>query len=423
MSSVPTLFGFQLKWISLVTLTIQNASLGIIMHWSLVSSKPDQRYSAATAVLVCELLKGFISLLVALYGVLQTIPTRGGSASSSSSSSSSSIFNSETKFDVLLPPPTNQAGRPSSPPWSTTAGNHNLHLLLTLQPYSILLTSVFSRNALPLLVPAVAYVIQNNLIYLASSNLQVGSFAVLSQMKILTTAAFSVLLLNKRLIRSQWIALALLGLGVGVVQLQQTSSSSSSSSSPSTGGNPVKGFFAILAACFTSGLAGVWFEKVLKGSSTDLWIRNVQLSLFSLPPALLPVLFHDHSSPRRAGSSISYGGGGAGGGTEMHFFTNFNGWTWATILIQVLGGLLTALVIKFADNILKGFATSLSVLIAFVAGVVIFGYVTTPGFVLGGVMVLGATWMYNRGEEESKRIASRVAESRPDGVEEEDERG
>lgn len=59
---------------------------------------------------------------------------------------------------------------------------------------------------------------------------------------------------------------------------------------------------------------------------------------------------------------------------------------------------------------MKGFATSLSVLIAFVAGVFIFGYAATPGFVLGGSMVLGATWMYNRGEEEAKRIASRAAE-------------
>ncbi|KAF8529354.1 hypothetical protein JB92DRAFT_3106826 [Gautieria morchelliformis] len=37
---------------------------------------------------------------------------------------------------------------------------------------------------------------------------------------------------------------------------------------------PLKGFLAVTAACSTSGLAGVYFEMVLKGSKADLWIRN-----------------------------------------------------------------------------------------------------------------------------------------------------
>lgn len=36
-----------------------------------------------------------------------------------------------------------------------------------------------------------------------------------------------------------------------------------------------------------SGLAGVWFEKVLKGSSASLFLRNIQLSLFSVIPGLI----------------------------------------------------------------------------------------------------------------------------------------
>lgn len=58
--------------------------------------------------------------------------------------------------------------------------------------------------------------------------------------------------------------------------------------------NGTLGLIAVFAACMLSGLAGVYFEKVLKGSNATLWIRNVQLSFFSLFPALfVGVLWKD----------------------------------------------------------------------------------------------------------------------------------
>jgi drug/metabolite transporter (DMT)-like permease len=60
--------------------------------------------------------------------------------------------------------------------------------------------------------------------------------------------------------------------------------------------NPTLGLVAVFSACMLSGLAGVYFEKVLKGSSATLWVRNVQLSFFSLFPALfVGVLWKDGS--------------------------------------------------------------------------------------------------------------------------------
>lgn len=49
----------------LVTLAVQNSALTIIMHYSRVSTPPSRQYSAATAVLMNELLKGTISLIIA----------------------------------------------------------------------------------------------------------------------------------------------------------------------------------------------------------------------------------------------------------------------------------------------------------------------------------------------------------------------
>lgn len=155
-------------------------------------------------------------------------------------------------------------------------------------------------------------------------------------MKILTTALFSVVLLGRSLTKTKWLSLVFLAIGVGIVQVQSTTMSSSQGGVHA--GNPITGFMAVAMACLTSGLAGVYFELVLKGSNVDLWVRNVQLSLFSFPPALLPVLFGQATH-------------GLGLLERLNLVRNFNVWAYATVLTQVLGGLVTALVIKYSDNV------------------------------------------------------------------------
>ncbi|KAI0780955.1 nucleotide-sugar transporter-domain-containing protein [Trametes elegans] len=339
-SPVPSICGLPLKYVSLVTLAVQNALLTLIMHYSRVSSAPSHTYSAASAVLMTELLKGLISLTVAFVRLDYCSP---------SSPSGSSLWNPRVLF----------------------------------YRFRRLGKEVFRPDCWKLSIPAILYVIQNNLQFVAVSNLEAATFQVSYQMKILTTAAFSVILLRKKLSPTKWLALLFLAIGVGIVQIQNGSSSGHSTGSGHDM-NAFKGFMAVVMACFTSGLAGVYFEMVLKNSQADLWVRNVQLSLFSLLPALVPILFSG-SSPARPSP-----------GWLQQLFANFGAWAWATVLIQVIGGLLTALVIKYADNILKGFATSLSIVISFLASVALFNFQMTLTFVLGSTVVLVATWMYNQ---------------------------
>ena len=341
----------------MLTLAIQNAALSIVMHYSRVSTPASQAYSPAAAVLLNEVLKGSISFIAAF-------------------------------------------ARTSSSPKRLTIG-------LAPEPLSfsarlrLLFAEIFAPDCFKLSIPAILYVIQNSLQFVAISNLPVASFQVAYQMKILTTAAFSVALLGKRLSKTKWIALLLLALGVGIVQIQTTTGNSTTV--PKAVGSaaaaapkhihvmfPVKGFSAVIAACFTSGLAGVYFEMVLKNSKADLWVRNVQLSFFSLLPALLPILFSARpaSSPSLSSSSSH--------GIFGDLFKNFGIWAWATVAIQVFGGLVTAIVIKYSDNILKGFATSLSIILSFLASVVLFDFHITSGFLLGASTVLAATCMYNQ---------------------------
>jgi UDP-sugar transporter A1/2/3 len=304
------------------------------MHYSRITTAPNKTYSAAAAVLLNELLKGSVSIIIAL-----------------------------RKIDVDM------ANMPLSS-WTEKDSRHLTRPTSKILPSYLhssriknLSGQVFSSDCYKLAVPAVLYVIQNNLQYVAATNLDVATFQVTYQMKILTTAFFSVLLLRKRLSRSKWAALILLAIGVGIVQIQSTGTQNGHMAKGADGGStptesimsservmhPLRGFIAVTMACLTSGLAGVYFEFILKSSNSgpnakpppDLWVRNTQLSFFSLLPALVPILFGGNEG--KGGSWIS---------GVIGKFSNFNGWAMGTVLTQTFGGLITAVVIRYSDNIM-----------------------------------------------------------------------
>ena len=97
------------------------------------------------------------------------------------------------------------------------------------------------------------------------------------------------------------------------------------------------GFGSVVIACIFSGFAGVYFEKVLKGSTASVWLRNVQLGLFGSILALIGAYMKE-------GAQLQ----------EKGFLFGYNNLVWAVVANQACGGLLVAMVIKYADNILKG---------------------------------------------------------------------
>jgi len=109
-------------------------------------------------------------------------------------------------------------------------------------------------------------------------NLDAATYQVTYQLKILTTAGFSVLLLQKQLHFTQWFSLILLTVGVALVQIP---GAEVLSIHPER--NRLTGLISVLVACFSSGFAGVFYEKLLKTSSQpSVIIRNLQLGVFSL---------------------------------------------------------------------------------------------------------------------------------------------
>lgn len=228
-------------------------------------------------------------------------------------------------------------------------------------------------------VPSFVYIVQNNLLYLSASHLDAATYQVTYQLKILTTALFAVGILRKRLLPTQWSALVVLVLGVVFVQLadDSTATATTTAAADAPAQNRFVGFAAALGACFLSGFAGIYFEKMLKGADISVWMRNVQLSLLSVPFGLLTCMANDGGRIREHG-----------------FWHGYDGFVWYLVVLQAGGGLIVAMVVKFADNILKGFATSLAIIISAVASVVLFEFRLTAQFTFGAALVIASIFLY-----------------------------
>jgi solute carrier family 35 (UDP-sugar transporter), member A1/2/3 len=245
---------------------------------------------------------------------------------------------------------------------------------------------------LKMFVPAGLYCVQNNLAYVAISHLDGPSYQLLYQLKILTTAMFSVMMLGRSLGRHQWASLVLLAIGVTLVQLSAQPSS--------TGGptNSITGLLAVTSACLISGFAGVYFEKVLKTSKVSLWIRNIQLAGYGIIIGLGGVYFGPDAV------SVHTNG----------FLHGYNWTVWMSVLLNSLGGLVVAMVVKYADNVVKGFATSISILMTCTVSYFLFNFAITGQFLLGASVVLYSTYLYGKPTQpqlQSKRTLSNIDES------------
>ncbi|KAF4517129.1 hypothetical protein B566_EDAN008888 [Ephemera danica] len=304
-----------LKYVSLVTLTVQNAALGLSMRYG--RTRPGDLFLTSSAVLMAEVVKLFTCLVL--------------------------VYNEEKNWQR----------------WVAT-----LYNTIIRQP----------MDTLKVCVPSLVYILQNNLLYISASHLDAATYQVTYQLKILTTAMFTVVILRRSLLRTQWGALVVLLVGVVLVQLAHTDPPQSTNKMEQ---NRFLGFSAALTACFLSGFAGIYFEKILKGSDISVWMRNVQLSFLSLPFGLITCLASDWTNIQNHG-----------------FFFGYDFFVWYLVVLQAGGGLIVAMVVKYADNILKGFATSLAIVISCVASIYMFDFYITFQFAFGAALVICSIFLY-----------------------------
>mmetsp|Transcript_12168 Transcript_12168/g.35844 ORF Transcript_12168/g.35844 Transcript_12168/m.35844 type:complete len:430 (-) Transcript_12168:393-1682(-) len=287
-------------------------------------------------------------------------------------------------------------------------------------------------------IPAVLYTVQNNCLFVGLSHLDAAVAHVTYQTKILFTALFSIALLGKQLGPSQWAGLSSLVLGVISVQgilsklLEKYAAAPARGSGMAGGrllsspygagpkmlfkghgskghpGHPpavppppllaagagapaavppsahamgsdvALGIVAMLTAALCTSFASVYFERMLKGSrKPSLWLRNIQLAIYCGLVATATVLQEEDAA--RASEGWLHG---------------FGAYTWATVMMNVAGGLLVAITIKYADNIVRGFAQAVAIIVSSVASYFLFDFQITPTFVFGVCLVGLAILLY-----------------------------
>ncbi|XP_051252724.1 solute carrier family 35 member A3b isoform X2 [Dicentrarchus labrax] len=330
-----SLHSLRLKYMSLGVLVLQTTSLVLTMRYSRTLKEDGLRYLASSAVVSAEVLKILACTLLVFM---------------------------ENNFSVR-------------------AMNQLLKEEIVNKPV----------ETMKLAIPAGIYTLQNNLLYVALSNLDAATYQVTYQLKILTTALFSVSMLGKRLASYQWLSLLFLMAGVTLVQWP-TESEGDSEQKILSAGSQFVGLMAVLTACVSSGFAGVYFEKILKETKQSVWVRNIQLGLFGFVFGLVGMIVYDGPRVRQSG-----------------MFQGYSTITCTVVVLQALGGLVIAMVIKYADNILKGFATSLSIIVsALISYFLLEDFNPTGVFFLGSLLVIAATFLYGYEHKPASSSAIKV---------------
>lgn len=360
-----------IKWLVLLVLCFQNSMFTILRRYSQGVLK--ERYSMYEVLLAGEVMKMAFSALMIRNWLHENnnMSNNNKSCNTEYSEANSNNNHNNNSYDPNSPP----SGSFSSRLWYLVTKSHKMMIL------------------------ALIYGAMNILSFISLGNIGAGMFTIFAQCKILTTATFSTLLLQRHYSATQW--RALIGLMFGVLLFSEPiwrtsinntllllsnelppvtpgiTTTTSAVDAEGGGGNPLLGTAAVLTEVTLSGFASIYFEKVIKLDRLKLtiWERNFQLALTSFP-VYLAFIFFDSGVPLRQ----------LGQGWSML--------TWTVAVLGAAGGILVALSIKYADAILKTLATTGAIVLSSLLDHLLLGGPLTPVMVIAGVQVILAIFNY-----------------------------
>jgi len=224
------------------------------------------------------------------------------------------------------------------------------------------------RRSSKMAVLALIYGAMNILSFVALRNISAGMFTIFAQLKILTTATCSSVMLRRSYSMTKW--RALIGLMMGVLLFSEPIWNTADTSVNPEGGNIALGTASVLIEVTLSGFASIYFEKVIKTDPEQLgiWERNYQLAFGSMPVYVLFMLYD--------------------GGGEVGYF---GGWSVVAVILALLGaagGMLVALSIKHGDSILKTLATTGAIIFSATLDHMLLGGPLTSIMCIAGVQVI-----------------------------------
>ena len=216
---------------------------------------------------------------------------------------------------------------------------------------TIMTTDVKSIMLFP--IPSIIYVMHNNVQFYTMAYVDAATYQILGNLKIVTTGILFRFALGRLMTRTQWIALLLLTVGATVSQISGCKGETLSA--------PMAGYaLGVLSACL-SATAGVYTEFLLKKNNDNLYWQNVQLYAFGVVFNGLRLTWDD------------FFGENSGGNWLFDCTNGFTAITWLIVVNFSFSGLFVSWLQKFADTIVKVYATSSAMLLTALLSVSFFG--------------------------------------------------
>ncbi|QDZ25699.1 nucleotide-sugar transporter [Chloropicon primus] len=222
-------------------------------------------------------------------------------------------------------------------------------------------------------IPSIIYLFHNNVQFYTMAYVDAATYQILGNLKIITTGFLFWIALKRYLSRNQWLALSLLTLGAAVSQISGCGNNMLSA--------PVLGYLFACLSAVLSALAGVYTEFLLKKNNDTLYWQNVQLYGFGTLFNAARLTYDDIQSPD----------------SSFWLFDLTDGYNYITWLIVInfsFSGLFISWIQKYANTIVKVYATSSAMMVTAFLSIFFFDLEPTLQLFLGIAIVCTSIMLY-----------------------------
>ncbi|KAJ8471459.1 hypothetical protein OPV22_025802 [Ensete ventricosum] len=227
-------------------------------------------------------------------------------------------------------------------------------------------------------IPSIIYLVHNNVQFATLTYVDPSTYQIMGNLKIVTTGILFRFFLRRRLTTLQWMAIVLLTVGTTTSQVKGCGEASCDSLFSA----PIQGYMlGLLSACL-SALAGVYTEYLMKKNNDSLYWQNVQLYMFGAIFNMARLMLDDFRS------GFEYGP------WWQRLLDGYTVTTWLVVLNLGSSGLLVSWLMKYADNIVKVYSTSMAMLLTMVLSIFFFSFKPTLQLFLGIIICMISLHMY-----------------------------